>query len=274
MARVPIEEGYFRIPDDPDAAAACCSAASARTAARCSSRGGWCAPSACTRAPTTSSCRPAARSGPGRTATCRCSGRRTPTCPATASARSTSPRGRACRRSCSAVPTTSRSAWSSSSTSRPCNTNRDGDEVVIYRFRPVERRVACMRRGLRFEGVAVAGIGMVRVRHAARRAAHAPGARRRAARAARRRHDAGRRRRGVRRLHPAGVDDRHQGDEGARPHRPAGHAHRERVGHRAGRVPRGGVGGVVGPRRRGHGAVLRQVHRHGGAAAAAAAGAT
>ena len=38
-----------------------CSAAGARPAARCSSRGGWCARSACTRAPTTSSSRPAGR---------------------------------------------------------------------------------------------------------------------------------------------------------------------------------------------------------------------
>ena len=85
---------------------------------------------------------PRPRSGRGRTATCRCSGRRTPTCPATASARSTCPRGRGSRRSCSAVPTTSRSAWSSRSTSRPCATNRDGDEVVIYRFRPVDGEAA------------------------------------------------------------------------------------------------------------------------------------
>ncbi len=120
-----------------------------------------------------------------------------------------------------------------------------------------------MRKGLRFDGVAVAGIGMVRfgmlqqipVAHLARDAGlaalHDAG------------HDAGRRRRGVRRLHPAGLDDRRQGDEGARAHRPAGHPHRERVGHRARGVPRGGVGGVVGSRRRGDGAVLRQVHRHG-----------
>ena len=74
-------------------AAACCSGAGARAAARCSSRAGWCARSACTRAPTTSSCRRGAGSGPGRTATCRCSGRRTPTCRATASARSTCPEG-------------------------------------------------------------------------------------------------------------------------------------------------------------------------------------
>ena len=45
---------------------------------------------------------------------------------------------------------------------------------------------------------------------------------------------------------------------------PAGHPHRERVGDRAGGVPRGGVGGVVGPGRRRDGAVLRQVHRDGG----------
>ena len=62
---------------------------------------------------------------------------------------------------------------------------------------------ALMRRGLRFEDVAVAGIGMVPfgmlrdypMMHLARDAGLAG--------AARRRHDARRRRRGVRRLHPA-----------------------------------------------------------------------
>ena len=53
----------------------------------------------------------------------------------TASARSTCPRARGCRRSSSAAPTTSTSAWSSSSTSRPSARTTDGDEVVIFRFR-------------------------------------------------------------------------------------------------------------------------------------------
>ena len=163
MARVPIEEGYFRIPDDPGEPPR-----AARQPVPELRRGVLPAPHGVRAVPARGHRRrravdPRAGSGRGRTATCRCSGRRTPTCRATASARSTCPRGRACRRSCSAGPTTSRSAWSSRSTSRRCATNRDGDEVVIYRFRPVvgsEARV--MRRGLKFEGVAVAGIGMVR----------------------------------------------------------------------------------------------------------------
>ena len=123
------------------------------------------------------------------------------------------------------------------------------------------RERALMRHGLKFDGVAVAGIGMVRfgmlrdypIMHMARDA-------------------------GLLALHDAGmtladvdeamvgyiaadVDDRDQGDEGARAHRPAGHAHRERIGDRPGRVPGGRVGGVVGAGRRRDGAVLRQVHR-------------
>ena len=47
------------------------------------------------------------------------------------------------------------------------------------------------------------------------------------------------------------------------PHRAAGHPHRERVGHRAGGVPRGGVGGGLGPGRGGHGHRLRQDDRDG-----------
>ena len=130
-----------------------------------------------------------------------------------------------------------------------------------------------MRRALKFDGVAVAGIGMVRFgMHAATPLCTSRG--RRPARAPRRRHDAGRRRRGVRRLHPAGVDDRHQGHEGARADGPPRHPRRERVGHRSRRLPRGGVGRVVGPGRRRDGAVLRQVHRHGEAAAAGVPGAT
>ncbi len=100
------------------------------------------------------------------------------------------------------------------------------------------------------------------LRHVQGHPGRAPGPRRRTVGAARRRHDAGRRRRGVRGLHPAGLDARHQGHEGVRPDRAARHPHRERVGHRARRLPRGGVGRVVGAGRRGHGAVLRQVHRH------------
>ena len=42
-----------------------------------------------------------------------------------------------------------------------------------------------------------------------------------------------------------------------------GHPHRERLGHRAGGVPRGGVGGGLGPRRGGHGHRLRQDDRDG-----------
>ena len=57
MARVPIEQGFFRIPDDPAEQPRLLGAA-APPAARCSSPVGWSAPSACTRAPRTSSCRP------------------------------------------------------------------------------------------------------------------------------------------------------------------------------------------------------------------------
>ena len=95
-----------------------CWAAAARPAARSSTRGGSCARSASTRAPTTSSSGRAATSTRGPTCTCRCSPRGTPRSTPTASARSTSPRARASRRSSSAAPTTSRSAWSWSSSSR------------------------------------------------------------------------------------------------------------------------------------------------------------
>ena len=145
--------------------------------------------------------------------------------------------------------------------------NKDGDDVVIYRFRPArdvprpvrgprrEARPALRRRrrGRRRHGP---------LRHVQGHPGRAPGPRRRAARAARRRHDAGRRRRGLRGLHPAGADARHQGHEGARADRAAGHAHRERVGHRARGLPRCGLGRLLRPGRRGHGAVFRQVHRH------------
>ena len=40
--------------------------------------------------------------------------------------------------------------------------NSEGDDVVIYRFRPVPGGQRGMKHGLRFDGVAVAGIGMVR----------------------------------------------------------------------------------------------------------------
>ena len=138
MARVPIEEGYFRIPDDPDAppvllGSKCPNCGEVffprrMVCAKClhegtddvdlSTRG--------TSLDVDVLRDPAVREEGHRRAGLR---RR---------ARSTCRRARASRRSCWAVPTTSRSAWSSSSTSRPCNTNRDGDDVVIYRFRPLE----------------------------------------------------------------------------------------------------------------------------------------
>ena len=192
-------------------------------------------------------------------------------------ARSTCPRDRGCSRSCSATADDFEIGMELEidlETLRDEPRRRRGRDLPVPSRRHARRGSALMRRGLRFESVAVAGIGMVPfgmlhdypmmhlARDAGLAALHDAG------------HDARRRRRGVRRLHRAHVDDRHQGHEGARAHRPAGHPHRERVGHRPGRVPRGGVGGVVGPGRRGDGAVLRQVHRHGARAAGGAAGAT
>ena len=180
----------------------------------------------------------------------------------TASARSTCPRARGCRRSSSAAPTTS----------------RIGMELELDLETLRHRQGRQRRRDLPLHGRVGARAGARREDRGRRRSPGSgwcgsacypdrsdgrPGPRRRAGRAARRRHDAGRRRRGVRRLRPAGVDARRQGDEGARPHRAAGHPHRERVGHRAGRVPRGGVGGGVGSGRGGHGDRLRQDDRHG-----------
>ena len=66
-------------------------------------------------------------------------------------------------------------------------TNSDGDDVVIYRFRPVEREARDATTGLKFDGVAVAGIGMVRFGMLRDVPDDAHGPRRRAARAARRR---------------------------------------------------------------------------------------
>ena len=56
---------------------------------------------------------------------------------ATGSARSTCPRVPASSRSSWVGRTTSPSAWRWRSTSRRCGPTDDGDEVVIYRFRPV-----------------------------------------------------------------------------------------------------------------------------------------
>ena len=138
----------------------------------------------------------------------------------------------------------------------------DGDEVVIYRFRrsPTQRGAS---------GAEVRGRRRRRhrhgpVRHATRDRSTADLARDAGLAAL---HDAGMTLADVDEafvgyIQP-GVDARRQGDEGARAHRPAGHPHRERVGHRARGVPRGGVGGGVGPGRRRHGARLRQDDRHG-----------
>ena len=122
-----------------------------------------------------------------------------------------------------------------------------------------------MRHGLKFDGVAVAGIGMVRFGMLQRLPDRAPGARRRA-----------RSRCTTPGMTLADVDEAFVGYIqptsmiGIKAMKELGltglpgHPHRERVGHRARRLPRGGVGGVVGPGRRRDGAVLRQVHRHGG----------
>ena len=93
MARVPIEEGYFRIPDDPAEPPR-----AARQPVPELRRGVLPAAdgvraSACTRAPTTSTCSTRGTLWTWTYCESRCSGRRTPTCPATASGRSTSPEG-------------------------------------------------------------------------------------------------------------------------------------------------------------------------------------
>ena len=113
-----------------------CSGASARAAARCSSRAGSCVRSACTKGATTSSCRPVDGSGRGPTATCRCSARRTPTCPATASARWTCPRGRV-QSILFAAADELEIGMDVEIDLETLRENSAGDEVVIYRFRPV-----------------------------------------------------------------------------------------------------------------------------------------
>ena len=115
-----------------------CSAAGARTAARCSSRGAWCARSACTRAPTTSSCRPAAGSGPGRTATCRCSGKKDADVPGYGVGQVDLPEGPRIQAILLGGPDDFEIGMELEIDLETLRDEPDGDEVVIYRFRPVE----------------------------------------------------------------------------------------------------------------------------------------
>ena len=166
MARVPIEEGFFRIPDDPAEQPAPAREPLPGLRRGVLPPGGSCAPSACTRAPRTPSCRHRERSTPGPTATSPCSGRRTPTWRGTAWPRSTCPRGHGCSRSSRGAGTTSPSACRWRSISRPCGTTRratrSSSTASGRPTRGAERRGRVVTRGLRFDGVAVAGIGMVR----------------------------------------------------------------------------------------------------------------
>ncbi len=99
------------------------------------------------------------------------------------------------------------------------------------------------RRSMKLEDVAVLGVGMTRF-GVYRDRSNIDLAREAGLAALR---DAGHlvqgRRRGLRRLPGRDADDRRARDEGVRAHRPSGHAHRERLGHRARRLSRRRLGG-------------------------------